>query len=81
MTTLYAQPYNIDANGFYFESAEDYAAKAKDNVDRYGQFVEEYEIQFIDGEDDIDANLAQAWGLYQSNFEGFLEASENWAEF
>lgn len=76
MTTLYAQPYNIDANGFYFESAE-----AKGNFDRYGQFVEEYEIQFIDGEDDIDADLAHAWGLYQSNFEGFLEASENWAEF
>ena len=50
MTTLYAQPYNIDATGFYFDSAEDYDAKAKGNFDRYGQFVEEYEIQFIDGE-------------------------------
>ena len=29
MTTLYAQPYNIDATGFYFDSAEDYESKAK----------------------------------------------------
>jgi antirestriction protein len=72
MTTLFAQPYNIDATGFYFESAEDYAAKAKDNFDRYGQFVEEYEIQFIDGES-IDAEVAKAWDLSQCNFAEFFD--------
>ena len=72
MTTLFAQPYNIDATGFYFESAEDYAAKAEDNFDRYGQFVEEYEIQFIDGEA-IDAEVAKAWDLSQCNFAEFLD--------
>ena len=72
MTTLFAQPYNIDATGFYFESAEDYIAKAKGNFDRYGQFVEEYEIQFIDGEA-IDAEVANVWNLSQCNFTKFFD--------
>ena len=72
MTTLYVQPYNIDATGFYFNSAEEYDAKAKDNFDRYGQFVEEYEIQFIDGEA-IDVEVAKAWGLSQCNFAEFFD--------
>ncbi|MBO6814515.1 MAG: antirestriction protein ArdA [Rhizobiaceae bacterium] len=79
MTTLYAQPYNIDATGFYFETAEDYAAKAKNNHDRYGQFVEEYEIQFIDG-DEIDCNFAEALGLNQCNFARFLELTDEWED-
>ena len=79
MTTLYAQPYNIDATGFYFETAEDYAAKAKNNHDRYGQFVEEYEIQFIDG-DEIDCSLATAIGLNQCNYARFLELVDEWED-
>ncbi|MFV0552107.1 MAG: hypothetical protein ACK5L6_09350 [Anaerorhabdus sp.] len=79
MTTLYAQPYNIDATGFYFDSAEDYESKAKNNYDRYGQFVEEYEIQFIDGEQ-IDCELAKAIGLNQCNFSTFLDCVDRWED-
>lgn len=79
MTTLYAQPYNIDATGFYFDSAEDYAAKAKGNYDCYGQFVEEYEIQFIDGEA-IDCERAKVIGLSQCNFSKFFDLIDEWDE-
>lgn len=79
MTTLYAQPYNIEAQGFYFDSPEEYDAKAKSNFDRFGQFVEEYEILFIDGER-IDCELARALGLNQCNFVRFFDLTEEWDE-
>lgn len=71
--TLYAQPYNIEAQGFYFESVEEYERKAAACVDAYGNAVEEFEIQFIDG-DAIDGELARAFGLYQSTLEPFFDA-------
>ncbi|MEM6381298.1 MAG: antirestriction protein ArdA [Pseudomonadota bacterium] len=77
MTQLYAQPYDIAATGFYFESANDYAAKAETNRNEYGDPVEEYEIQFIDGEA-LDCALAQAWGVNQANVGAFLEACDLW---
>jgi hypothetical protein len=45
MTELHAQPYNTDANGFYFDSVEKYHEESKDLTDCYGQPVEEFEIQ------------------------------------
>ncbi|MEQ8348877.1 MAG: hypothetical protein RIB84_07630 [Sneathiellaceae bacterium] len=75
MTTLYAQPYDITATGFYFETAEQYAAQAAKAVNDYGQRVEEFEIQFIDGENP-DAALAEAWGLNQVNLAAFLTAAD-----
>lgn len=77
MTTLHAQPYDISANGFYFESLEEYADKAAKNRNDYGDPVEEYEIQFIDG-DHIDCDLAKAWGINQANICPYFEACENW---
>lgn len=77
MTTLFAQPYDISATGFYFESAEDYAAKAALARNDYGQPVEEFEIQFIDGER-IDAALADALGLSQGNIARFFEIVDDW---
>ncbi|MEP4197921.1 MAG: hypothetical protein ABJL99_20030 [Aliishimia sp.] len=62
-TTLFAQPYDISANGFYFTSAEVYAAKVRTLKNDYGDPVEEFEIQFIDGET-IDCELARAIGLF-----------------
>lgn len=44
----------------------------------YGDPVEEFEIQFIDGED-IDCELANAWHLYQSNIAPFFDAVEDWS--
>lgn len=79
MILLHAQPYDISAKGFYFESAEDYEVKAKNNKNDYGEPVEEYEIQFIDGED-IDCALAEAWGINQANFAAYMEAADDWDE-
>lgn len=73
MTTLHATPYNIDAAGFYFESAMDYEAKSAMHVDRYGNLVEEFEIQFIDGDD---AQLFEVCGINQANLNAWFEDIE-----
>ena len=77
MTRLYAQPYDIAATGFYFDSVVDFERLARANENEYGQPVEEYEIQFIDGER-IDAEFAQALGLNQVNFFKFLDLVDEW---
>lgn len=77
MTQLYAQPYDCSASGFFFEDAEEYETRSSNNRKPSGELVEEYEIQFIDG-DEIDCDLAKAWGLSQCNFAAFLEAAETW---
>lgn len=79
MPILYAQPYDIGADGFYFDSAETYAAKVATLLNDCGQPVEEFEIQFIDGAE-IDAALAEAWGLGQVNFARFLEIVDDWSD-
>lgn len=79
MTTLFAQPYDLAANGFYFECREEYEHKANALLNDYGQPVEEFEIQFIDG-DDIDCALSRAVGLTQGNAARFLEVAEEWEE-
>ncbi len=80
MTTLYAQPYDITATGFYFETAEEFAARAAKAVNDFGQPVEEFEIQFIDGEA-IDAALAEAIGLSQANFSAYLDCRGRWEDW
>ena len=75
-----SREYDISATGFYFDSAEEYEKISKDNRNEYGQPVEEYEIQFIDGER-IDAELASAFGLNQSNFGAFFEVVEDWEDY
>ena len=77
MPQLHAQPYDITANGFYFENLEDYAEKAGSNRNDCGDPVEEYEIQFIDG-DHIDCGLAKAWGINQANIGPYFDACESW---
>lgn len=41
--------------------------------------MEEFEIQFIDG-DDMDCKLFDAMGVHQGNIGQFFEAMENWDE-
>jgi antirestriction protein len=51
MTNIYhATPYDISSAGFYFRTFEDYLEKSASHRNEYGDPVEEYEIQFIDGE-------------------------------
>ena len=63
-TSLFAQPYNLDAQGFYFHSIEEFETKSENLRDRFGCPVEEFEIQFIEGED---ADLFEACGINQAN--------------
>jgi antirestriction protein len=77
MTKLYANPYDISAGGFYFDTAEEYNAKADKLRNDYGDPVEEFEIDFIDGEL-IDCELAEAWGINQGNFSDFFEKCDEW---
>ena len=78
MTLLfYAQPYDISAEGFYFESVEEYNNLSSSLKNEYGDPVEEFEIQFIDGET-IDCELAKAWEINQANIEEFFDATDEW---
>lgn len=74
---LYAQPYDISACGFFFASEEEYLLKAGRLRNGFGQPVEEFEIQFVDGEL-IDADLFRALGVHQGNFGAFLGACAAW---
>lgn len=74
---LYAQPYDISACGFFFSSAEEYLIKAGRLRNGFGQPVEEFEIQFCDGET-VDAELFRALGIHQGNFPAFLKACREW---
>jgi len=79
MTRLYAQPYDISATGFYFETREEYEQKAARNFNQMGSPVEEDELQFIDGEE-IDCKLFEALGVNQATFGKYLEACDEWHE-
>lgn len=69
---FHAQPYNLDATGFYFTDMDDYRAKFDANRDSFGLPVEEYEIQFIDG-DAADAQLFDAAGINQASILFFID--------
>ena len=77
MTTLYAQPYDITATGFYFDSSDDFDEKSAALRNEHGDPVEEYELQWIDGED-IDSDLAKSWDINQVSLAHFLDAVDNW---
>ena len=69
--TLHAQPYDIEARGFYFKTLEEYKEKAAKNFNSYGGIVEEYEFQFIDGEGSQEL-------LDHLSLEDFFEIVETW---
>ena len=73
MTTLHATPYNRDATGFYFKNASEYENKATMHVDCFGNLVEEFEIQFIDGDN---AELFEVCGINQANLNIWFDEIE-----
>ncbi len=79
MTTLYAQPYDISATGFYFETQEEYDQKAAMNIDEIGLPVEEYELHFIEG-DEIDGELFRALNVGQATVGAYLDVCDDWSE-
>lgn len=74
--TYFAQPYNLDAAGFYFSDMDDYNAKAEGLLDAFGSPVEEFELQFIDGSS-ADAELFAAAGINQANLEQWFDDLED----
>jgi hypothetical protein len=74
MTILHAQPYNIDACGFQFTSADEYTAKQSALRDRFGAPVEEFELQYLDGED---SQLFEACGINQCNLPTWFDDIES----
>ena len=78
--TLYAQRYDISAAGFSFQDVQTIGEKTKTLRNDHGDPVEEFEIQFIDG-DAIDAELFKALGIHQGNVCAFLEFACDWEEW
>jgi len=79
----HATPYDISASGFYFTDYDDYQQKAATHVNAYGQPVEEYEIQFIDGDNpelfkalSVDQTTLETWfdDFERLEFEGAAKA-------
>lgn len=70
--TLYANPYDTSAKGFYFKDADEYVKKADALENEYGDPVEEFSIEFIDG-DEIEQKLFKAMSVSQANVEDYLE--------
>lgn len=77
MTIFFAQPYDISATGFYFDTIEQYRSKSAVAKNDYGDPVEEFEIQFIDGED-IDCELSRAIGVNQANIGRLVILIDDW---
>jgi hypothetical protein len=74
MSNIYhATPYDITAAGFYFHDYEEYLAKAENHRNRFGDPVEEYEIQFIDGNN---YTLFDRLGINQGNLERWFDDFE-----
>lgn len=80
MPMFYALPYDITAPGFYFRTGEEYQARVRTLRNEAGLPVEEFEIQFIDGET-LDAYFADAFGINQANVFRFIELAEEWDEY
>lgn len=80
MNTYHATPYDISATGFYFKTFEEYETKAASHRNEYGDPVEEYEIQYINGDDyalfnALEINQANLWDWFE-NIEGSFEGED-----
>jgi hypothetical protein len=73
---FYVNPHNIEAEGFYFDTFEELESLSAGWHDKRGMQVEEYSIEFIDG-DDGDAELFEALKVNQNNIEEFIEFVED----
>jgi len=67
------------AEGFYFRDADEFTVKSIALRNDYGEPVEEFEVQFIEG-DLIDCDLAKAIDLHQGSISNFLSCAAEWEE-
>jgi hypothetical protein len=68
---LYANPYDMSATGFFFETIEEYEEQYKAHAP-----VEEYEIDFIGGED-WEQQIFEAASVNQANLSKFFDLIED----
>ena len=68
--SYFAQPYTLGAVGFYFEDLDDYREKANDLKDDCGLPVEEFELQYIDGDH---ARLFNALSISQASLSDWFD--------
>lgn len=73
----FAQPYDISAKGFYFSDYDTYLARSAALRNAHGWPVEEFEIQFIDG-DRLDDELFDALSVTQANLVSYLNHVDDW---
>lgn len=78
--SYFAQPYSLDAQGFYFSTLEEYEEKVNQCRDSFGLPVEEFEIMFIDGSSE-EAGLFKACSVNQANLGQFLSIIEDLPEY
>lgn len=69
MPVFHATPYDINHQGFYFESAEDFAQQMSTAL------FEEVEIQFIDGTKE-ECLISKLFKPHQGNVAGYYDAVE-----
>ncbi len=62
--TFFARPYGQNAQGFYFGDAEEFKDRSEALRDAHGNKVEEFELQYIDGND---GGLFEACCIGQAN--------------
>ena len=73
---LHATPYDISATGFYFSDSDEYEKKAENAENKYGEPVEEFEIQFIDGDED-EQKLFELMEVNQSNIDDYFDVLDD----
>jgi|SRR5690554_4894990 len=66
MATLFANSYDLSATGFYFDSFEEFEDKASKLKNSSGLPVEEFEIDYIEGDN---PRLFKVAGINQANLE------------
>lgn len=70
----HATPYDQSAVGFYFGTYEDYQKQSVIHKNKYGYYVDEFEIQYIDGDN---AALFDALGVNQVNLKQWFDDFED----
>ena len=70
----HATPYDLSATGFYFKTFDEYTSQAAKHRNAYGDEVEEYEIQYIDGDNQ---ELFKALSVNQVNLEQWFDDFED----
>jgi Antirestriction protein (ArdA) len=77
-TQLHATPYNRDAAGFYFTDMAEYQSLVNKQFDRFKNRVEEFEINYIDGDD---GELFAVCGIDQTNIETWFNDIQDLDDF